>query len=94
MDVRIVGVPVIDRHPIKLSAEVPLRVGHQLARESTEVGHLTRVLGRHGESKMMPVLLAPPGESLCVGVVGSRVEHPGFSAVAGDALAFEVGDVL
>src|SRR5271166_3987649 len=43
---------------------------------------------------MIPVLLAPFGEGLRVGVVGSRVEHPGVGAVAGDALSFEVGNVL
>ena len=94
MDVRIVGVPVIDRHPIKLGAEVALRVGHQFPSEGAKIGHLARILWRHGEPEMMPVLLAPFDESLCVGVVGSRVEHTCIRAVAGDALAFEVGDVL
>src|SRR5271166_4243821 len=43
---------------------------------------------------MMPVLLAPRGKSLRVGIIGSRVEHPGVRADAGDALALEVGDML
>ena len=94
MDVGIVGVPVIDCDPVEPGSEVALRVRHQLAGEGTKVGHLARILRRDGEPEMMPVLLAPFGESLRVGVVGSRVEHPGVRAVAGDALAFEVGDML
>jgi hypothetical protein len=43
---------------------------------------------------MMPVLCAPFGESLCVGVVGSSVDHPGVRTVAGAALALEVGEVF
>ena len=44
MDVRIVGVPVIDRHPIKLGVEVALRVGHQFPSEGAKIGHLARIL--------------------------------------------------
>ena len=46
MDMRVVGVPVIDRDPVELRAEVALGVGHQLAREGAKVGQLGRVLGR------------------------------------------------
>ena len=55
---------------------------------------LARVLRRDCEPEMMPVLLAPFGESLRVGVVGGGVEHPGVRAVAGHSLALEVGDML
>ena len=94
MDVRIVGVPVIDGDPVELRAEIAFGVGHQLAGEGAKIGHLGRVLGRHGEPEMMAVVLAPLGESLGVGVVGPGVEHPGVRAVAGDAFALEIGDVL
>ena len=42
----------------------------------------------------MPVLPTSRGEGLRVGVVGSRVEHPGVRAVAGHALVPEIGDML
>ncbi len=74
--------------------EIAFRVSHQLARESAKVGHLTSVLGRNGEPEMMAVLLAPRSESLCIGVVGSPIEHPRFDSIAGDALALEIGEVL
>ena len=46
VDVRVVGVPVIDGHPVELGAEIAFGIGHQLARERAKVGHLARVLGR------------------------------------------------
>ena len=94
MDMGIVGVPMIDRDPVEPGAEVALRVRHQLAREGAKVGHLARVLWRDREPEMMPVLFAPFGESLRVGVVGGGVEHPSVRAVAGDAVALEVGEML
>ena len=73
---------------------VPFGVGHQLPRKCMEVGHLRRVLWRHGEPKMMPIVFAPLGEGLRVGVLRVCVEHTCVRAVAGDALALEIGDVL
>ena len=90
----VVGVPMIHCDPVEPRSEVALRVLHELAREGPKVGKLARVLRRDCEPEMMPVLFAPFGESLRVGVVGGRVEHPGVRAVAGDAVALEVGDML
>ena len=45
MDVRIVGVPVIDGHPVETSSEIPLGVRHQFSGEGPQVGHLAGVLG-------------------------------------------------
>ena len=42
MDVRVVGVPVIDGHPVEPGAEIALGIGHQLAREGPEIRHLRR----------------------------------------------------
>ena len=42
----------------------------------------------------MPILFASFGERLRVGVVGGGIEHPGVRAVAGDAVALQVGDML
>ncbi len=67
---------------------------HQLTSEGAKVGHPDRILSRHREPEMMPVLLASLDESLRIDIVGSSVEHPGVRAAAGDALASEVGDVL
>jgi hypothetical protein len=94
MDVRIVAIPVIDDDPIEFRAEITLGVSHQLAGESAKIGHLGCVLGGHREPEMMTVVLATLGERPGVGVVGPGVEHTRVGAVAGDALALEIGDVL
>ncbi len=90
----VVGVPVIDRDPVKPRAEVALCVLHQLAREGSKVGHLARILRRDRKPEMMAVLFAAFGESLRVDVVGGSVEHPGVRAVAGHAVSFEVGHMF
>ena len=90
----VVGVPMIHCDPVEPGSEVALRVPHQLAREGPKVGKLVRVLRRDCEPEMMPVLFAPFGESLRVGVVGGCIEHTRISAVAGDAVALEVGEML
>jgi hypothetical protein len=94
MDMRIVRVPVIDGDPVESRAEIALGVGHQLASEGAKIGHLGRVLGGHREPEVMSVVLATLGECSGVGLVGPAIEHPRVHAVAGDALALEIGDVL
>ena len=56
MDVRIVGVPVIDRDPVKLGPEVALHLSDEVAGEGLEVGHLGGVLRRDDEAEMMPII--------------------------------------
>ncbi len=93
MDVRIVGVPVIDRDPIEPRAQVGLHLPHDVARVFAQVGQFSRVLGRHDDPEMVPVILAPLGETAIVCVVAGRVEHPRWRAVAGDAFALQIRDV-
>ena len=77
MDVRIVGVPVIDRDPIERRAQVGLHLPHEVARVFAQVGQLGGVFGRYDDPEMVPVIFAPLGETAIVGVVVGRVEHPG-----------------
>ena len=42
VDVRVVGVPVIDPDPVEFGAEVLLDLAHEVAREALQVGHLRR----------------------------------------------------
>ena len=93
VDVRVLRVPVIDGDPIELGAEILLHLADQLAGEALEVGHLRRVLGRHDESEMVTVLLAPLGEGLRVRVLRLGAEQPGLLPVPGDALAPEVAEM-
>ena len=45
MGVRVIGIPMIDRDPLELGAEIPLHVDHELAGEGLEVGDFDAVLG-------------------------------------------------
>ena len=94
MDVRIVGVPVIDGNPVELCAEVALGIGHQLAGEDLEVGHLSRILRRHDEAEVVAVIFASFSEGALIDGIGPCIEHTGIYAITGDAVALEISDVL
>jgi hypothetical protein len=46
MDVRVLDVPVIDRHPVQFRSEVALDIFKQFARERAQVFQLGRVFRR------------------------------------------------
>ena len=94
MNMRIVGVPVVDRDPVEFGSEISRDVGHQLAREGTEIAELGSILRRNNKSKMMPVVLAAFGKGTFIRRIRSRIEHPGVRAVARNALTLQIGDVL
>lgn len=78
MDMGIVGIPVVDRNPIKLRAQIPRGVRHQFPGESSEVSHLSSIFRRHRKPEMMPVPLTALGKGLCIGIIGPHVEHAGI----------------
>ena len=94
VDMRIVGVPVIDRDPVEPGAEVLLHVGDELAGEGLEVADLGGVLRRDDEPEMMAVVLAALGEGALVRFIARGIEHPRRLAVFGHTFAFQIGDVL
>ena len=91
---RIVGVPMIDRDPIKLGPEVALCLGHEIAREGADVLHRSSVLGRDDEAEMVAVVFAGRSESPLVGGIAVAVEHGRITPVSGDALALQIVNVL
>lgn len=93
MDMRVVGVPMIDGNPLQFGAEVFFRLPHQLAREPLQILHVGGVLRGHNEPEMMAVVLAALREILHVGVVGLRLEHFCALAVTGDTVAAKVVEV-
>jgi hypothetical protein len=93
MDMRVVGVPVIDRDPFEPGAEIGFHLANEIAGIFAKVRQVRRILGRDDDPEMMPVVLAPIGEGAIVGAIAIGVEHPRGRSVAGDALALEIGDV-
>jgi hypothetical protein len=69
MDVRVLGIPVIDSRPVEARAKVAFGVGHQVARESLDIREFNGVIRRNNKPKMMPVLCAPLTESLMIDIV-------------------------
>src|SRR3546814_19297161 len=93
MDVRIVGVPVIDRDPVEARLEILCHVGHEVAGEAPEVADLPGIFRTDDETEMMTIILAARCEVGAVSAVALRVEHRGVAPVASDAIAFEILDM-
>ena len=58
MGVRVVGVPVIDRHPVQPRAQIGFHAAHQVPRVGPQVVQLGGILGRDDEAEMVPVVPA------------------------------------
>jgi hypothetical protein len=69
MDVRIVGVPVVDRQPVEPRPEIPFGIGHQLSGEGSQIGHFASVLRRDDEPEMVAIVLASFCERAPIGAV-------------------------
>ncbi len=93
MDVRMLGVVVLDRDPVEPRSEILLGVGHQVAGERLEVGHVGRVLGRDDEAEVVAIVDTALGKGAPIGLVVLGVEQAAGSAVFGDAVALQVGDM-
>jgi hypothetical protein len=93
MDMRVVGIPMVDRHPFQLRPQVAFGVFHEFTREGAKVPHMRRVFGGDDEPEMMPVCRAALGERFPIRVVGGRVEEARVLAIAAHAFALEIGDV-
>ena len=94
MDVRIVGIPVIDCDPVESCAEIPLGICHQFARERPKIVHVGCILGRNDEAEVVAIVLTSLGKRALVGHVGLRIEQTGVGASAGDAIPLKVSDML
>jgi hypothetical protein len=49
MTVRMAGVEVIDRHPIKFGPEISLHLAHHVSGEAAQIRQAVAVLGRDNE---------------------------------------------
>ncbi len=93
MDMWIVGVPVIHRDPVEPRSQVCFHLTSEVARVFAQIGQLRRVLGRDDDPEMMPIVLAPLGETAIVGLVAVRIEQRRWRTVAGHTLALQISDV-
>ena len=90
---RMLGVVVLHRDPIEPRSEILLGVGHQVAGERLEVGHVGGVLGRDDEAEVVAIVDTAFGECAPIGLVVFRIEHAASGAVLGDTVALQIGDM-
>jgi hypothetical protein len=93
VDMRVLGVPVVNRHPLEPAPEVTLRLRHQVPGQGLEVGQLGRVVRGYDEPEMMPVVLATHSEGAIVGVVPLGIEHATGGAVFGYTLTPQIAQM-
>jgi len=72
----VVGVPVVDRHPVKPGAEVRLHAAHEVTGERLKVTESDGVFGRDNEPELVPVIADAALERLCVRDVPVRRVGP------------------
>jgi hypothetical protein len=93
MDMRMFGIPVVNRDPVELCRKVSFRLPHQVSGKGFEVREPLRVIGRHYELEVVAIALASAGESAMIGVVAFCIEHPAWRTVPGDAVAAQIAEV-
>ena len=93
MDMRVVGVPVVDRDPLEPSSEVPLHLPDQVPGIGVKIGQFRGVLRADDEPEMMPVICGSPGKVAGVRVLALGIEHPCRLAVPGHPLAAKIGEM-
>jgi hypothetical protein len=94
MHMGIISVPMIDGDPVEPGAKIAFGVRHQFSRKRPQVRHILRVLRRNDEPEVVPVVAASLSEAPFIRLIRACVEHPGVSAIAGDPIPFEIGQML
>jgi hypothetical protein len=90
VEMRVLGVPVIDRDPVELGPEIPLRLHHQVARKGLQVGELFRIVRRYNEPEVMTIVGASFCEGAMVGVIAFGIEHAAGGSVSRDTVPAQV----
>jgi hypothetical protein len=93
MDVRIVGIPMIDSHPIQSRAKVGFHLLGEVAGEGLQVGHIAGVLRRDNEPEMVTVVLAAFGKRRAIGAVAAGIKHLGPLTTPGHAIALQIREM-
>ena len=90
----IISVPMIDGDPVERGAKVAFGVRHQFSRKRSQVRQILRVFRRNDEPEVMAVIATSFSEGPFIRLIRVCVEHPGVSAVTGDSIPFEIGQMV
>ena len=94
MDMRVVGIPVIDCDPVEFGAEIPRGIAISSRVNARRSLHVGCILGRNDEAEVVAVVLTSLGKRALVRHIGLRVEQTGVGAIARDAIPLQISDML
>src|SRR3546814_15196809 len=69
VNVRVVGVPVIDGDPFEPGAKIAFHRGDKIAGEGADIGQLAAILRRDNEAEMVAVVGAAFREAVAIGFI-------------------------
>ncbi|MNN48891.1 hypothetical protein D3C81_1633910 [compost metagenome] len=93
MGVRVVGIPVVDRHPVEPGTQVGFHARHQLPGVGAQISKFLGILGGDDEAELVPIITSPCLEILQVRIVsGGTIGPAGFTGTP-DTLAFDVAQM-
>ncbi|CDX39672.1 conserved hypothetical protein [Mesorhizobium plurifarium] len=83
-------VPVVDRHPVEPCAKVLFHLQGKVSGERSQIRHVEGIVRRDDEPEMVPVFRRARGEGRAIGISAVRPEQPRLFAVAGDTLSTQI----
>ncbi len=90
MDVRVIGVVVIDGDPVEFRSQIAFRRRHDVAREFAEVLKLAGIFRRHNDAKLMAVALPFLQERRAIDAVARRPVELSRRSVPRSPVALDV----
>jgi len=84
---------MLDCNPVQRRTEIAARLVHELTRELRQATQFRPILGRDDETEVVAIFLAAFRERADVCAVPLGVKHATWLAVAGHAVALQVGQV-
>jgi hypothetical protein len=89
----ILGIPMIDRHPIEPGVKILLGLSHKITGKGLQIGETACVVRRHDEPEVMAISLTSLTECSMIGVIALRIEHTACSTVPGDTVAAQIREM-
>src|SRR3546814_1162293 len=82
VNVRVVGVPVIDGDPFEPGAKIAFHRGDKIAGEGADIGQLAAILRRDTEAEMVAAVGAAFRDAVAIGFIAVGIEPLGVAVVA------------
>ena len=93
VDMRMLGIPVVDGDPVEPRAEIARGPIHQLTGKAPQAFQFGGIIRRDDEPEMMPVAIAAFRECPAVCIIPGGIEEFTGRSIAGDTVLFEIADM-